>query len=160
MAVYTAHAPAGTTAQTLSDGDAVIFVKDGFAWLALIAPMIWLLWHRCWLAFLAVMAMAVGIAVATEMLPQYGDAIGIIGVLLSLFVALEANGWRRWSLGRKGYDMLGVASGANRADCERRFFDKWVAQSARTTMVRPASAGQAMAAGAQGIVGLFPERGR
>ena len=161
MVVYTAHFPAGTAPRSDADAEKVVFVKDGFAWGALVLSFIWLFANRCWIAALAVLAITVILGVAGEYYPQFADALGAIGLLFSILVAFEANGWRRWSLARKGYDFLGVAAGANLAECERRFFENWIDNSGSQAVVpapRPAMA--VKMSGAPGIVGMFPEGGR
>ena len=106
MVVYTAHAPTGTRPRSLRDGDAVVFVKDGFSLAAMLVPLFWLLAHRCWWHSLAVLAGAVALGLLVRFHPQYDGAATIVGLLASLLVGLEANGWRRWSLSQRGHDML------------------------------------------------------
>lgn len=158
MVVYTAHAPAGTAPQGVRDGDKVVFVKDGFAWGALVFSFLWLFWHRCWIAGLAVMALTVAMSVLAELYPHYGDALGTVGLLFSILVGFEANGWWRWSLSRKGQALLGVVAGADLAECERRFFDNWTARPVAAPAPRPAA--PARMSVSPGVVGVFPERGR
>ncbi|MCC0016037.1 MAG: DUF2628 domain-containing protein [Rhodobiaceae bacterium] len=173
MVVYTAHAPTGTRPRSLRDGDAVVFVKDGFSLAAMLVPLFWLLAHRCWWHSLAVLAGAVALGLLVRFHPQYDGAATIVGLLASLLVGLEANGWRRWSLSQRGHDMLGVCSGRDRQECERRFFESWLARdAARTVSVSPAAPAvparpaisraptTPASPAAPGIVGLFPDRAR
>ena len=161
MVVYTAHVPAGTASRSDRDADKVVFVKDGFAWSALIFSFLWLLFNRCWIAALAVLAVSVGLSAVGEFYPRLTDAVGMVGFLFSLLVALEANNWRRWSLSRKGYQELGPVTGSNRAECERRFFENWISGSAAVTAAPvPRPSVPAKMSVTPGIVGMFPERGR
>jgi hypothetical protein len=51
MPVYTVHAPVANGAD-LASTDKFVFVRDGFHFWAAVATVIWLLWHRLWLALI------------------------------------------------------------------------------------------------------------
>ncbi len=51
MPVYTVHAPVANGAD-LTATDKFAFVRDGFHFWAAVAGVIWLAWHRLWLALL------------------------------------------------------------------------------------------------------------
>ena len=51
MPVYTVHAPVANGAD-LAATDKFVFVRDGFHFWAAVASVIWLLWHRLWLALI------------------------------------------------------------------------------------------------------------
>src|SRR5215467_10410755 len=51
MPVYTVHAPA-TNGADLTATDKFAFVRDGFHFWAAVAGLIWLAWHRLWLALI------------------------------------------------------------------------------------------------------------
>lgn len=158
MAFYSAYAPPGAMAHNEHDAERVAFVRDGFAWGAFVFGFIWLFLNRCWLAGTVVLAATVVLSAAGELAPRFADACAIVGLLLAAFVGLEANGWRAASLERRGYRLVGVASGDGRADCERRIFEQWLADpaaarsGAAVKVVPPAPR--------HGVVGVFPERAR
>src|SRR5438445_9680368 len=51
MPVYTVHAPV-TNGADLTATDRFAFVRDGFHFWAAVAGVIWLAWHRLWLALI------------------------------------------------------------------------------------------------------------
>jgi hypothetical protein len=114
MRVYTVHR---------RDGDVAV-VREGFAWVALAAPLLWALWHHLWwwslVAFLAQSALAV--AIGAEWLTPV--EAGLIGVGLSFLFAAEANDLRRRSLYWAGWVEEGVSTGANADLALRRWADR------------------------------------
>ncbi len=166
MAIYTVHAPRGAHAASANAAERVIFVRDGFAWLAFVVPLLWALMHRMWLVFLGILAVSVAIGLAGEFIPWLGNALLGVGLLFSLLVGFEASQLRRWSLDRKGYVMLATVIADNVAGAEQRFFEAWVGQpvsasteAANWPPVAPARATQTPGATRE-ITGLFPEAGR
>ena len=122
------------------EAERMVFVKDGFALLALLVPALWLFWHRMWLPLMAYLAYMV--ALSTVEL-SFGSLVsGIIGTGLAFLLALEANNLRRWSLGAKGWRVVGEAVGRNRNEAEFMFFRDWASRSAV-----PLPAGASPAAG-------------
>jgi hypothetical protein len=87
---------------------------------------------------------------------------GFISFLVSLLVGLEAGTLRRFTLNRRGWNTIGVVSGNDLEDAERRFFDAWVRRAAEPLAAAPPRAPSApmprMAQPPQ-VVGLFPEPG-
>jgi len=93
-------------------------------------------------------------------------AASLIGILLGLLVGLEAGTLRRFTLSRRGWKNLGVVSGDDLEDAERRFFDAWLQRTNSTAGgPRAPAAGPASAVpvwrGPSGsdVIGLFPEPG-
>src|SRR5260370_29249921 len=64
MPVYTVHAPVRTNAD-LRATDRFTFVRDGFHFWAALLGVVWLAWHRLWLALvgLIILMIAVGIPI-------------------------------------------------------------------------------------------------
>ena len=62
MPVYTVHAPVANGAD-LAATDKFVFVRDGFHFWAAVAAVIWLLWHRLWLALIGWIVLMVAIDV-------------------------------------------------------------------------------------------------
>lgn len=100
-------------------GEDAVLVRDGFTWLGLLFPPLWLAWHRLWLeAVLAAVAMAL-LSVAAERfgLGLAGDALSM---LVSLYVGLEGQGLRLAALRRRGWREWGVVEAGSLADAEMR----------------------------------------
>jgi hypothetical protein len=57
-----------------------------------------------------------------------GDAwIALALAALHVVIGFEATSLQRWALERRGWTEAGTVSGRNLAECERRFFDYWLA---------------------------------
>ena len=139
-----------------------VFVRDGFAWLGLILPVVWLLWHRLWIEALLFLAVSLGLGVWAE----YGAGAAIVPVLsllLALFVGLEGAALRLFAWRRRGWNEWGVVEAESREDAETRY----VAEAMRDApSPRPAPApasmtpGRAPASGDGPALGLFDYPGR
>jgi hypothetical protein len=155
MTIYTVLSPPAGSAGP--DPDRFVFVKEGFCWPALAITAIWLLWRRMWLVFvLYLVAAAAVLSLAGNMvLPVAWLTLLLFGFL----VALEANNLRRWTLERRGYRFVGVASGDSRSDAEFRFFAGWAGSGLQRAPAEPAKPGTAAWAESHEVVGLFPNPG-
>ena len=127
MLTFTVHEPPNPPADRIDRAESLVFVKDGFSWLAALfcpdlaarAPPVVAAAGLCraerssssWLA---------GAASST----RTGSRWPYIG--LHLLIGFEADTLRRWSLDRNGWRTLGSVSGRNAAECERRFFEDWL----------------------------------
>lgn len=167
MAVYTVHQPPARHADPLPDAERVVFVRDGFSfWAFLVAPL-WMLWHRMWLVLLGYVVIVAGIEAALSVLGASSTATSVVGLFISLLIGLEASTLRRLSLRRRGFRNVGIVSGADREDAERRFFGAWMAdsQSGRTAAPPPAApppipaASSAHSSHNPDVIGLFPQPG-
>jgi hypothetical protein len=145
--------------------DRLAFVREGFSWVALLVPLVWLLYHRMWIEFVVLILVYVGLQLAFG-----GDAQGQAlttwaALALSVLFAFEANDLRTASLERRGYRLAGVVSGRDRVDAERAFFVKWLPEQERVAPVvapppprrdtgartpRPRGEGEE-------VIGLFPQ---
>jgi hypothetical protein len=154
MTVYNVLAPPIRDGEAAADPLGYGLVKEGFCWPALIIPGLWLLFRRMWLVFLLYLAVVVAVI-------AIGNLSGIVLPLAHLFLGLEGNNLRRWTLERRGYALAGIAEGRNRDEADIRFFADWpdVVPTAATTGndVKPAPAAPSPENG--GIVGLFPAPG-
>jgi hypothetical protein len=173
MSVYTVHEPPLRAADALADPERFVFVRDGFyAWAFLLTPL-WLLWHRLWLVFVSYVVLSAVLDSALRLAGASALVITLVGLLISLLIGLEAATLQRLTLRRRGWRNVGVVSGDDVEDAERRFFDAWLRQPpARTgppsapTPSAPAAAfalpimpTTAPASDATGVIGLFPEPG-
>ncbi len=171
MVTYTVHEREDAPGNISERADGVAFVKEGFAWLALAFPLLWLLYNRMWMVlagFVGVMAaMQIGLAAAGLV-----DEVAVWAMIaLSLVFAFQANDLLRWSLARKGYRLAGPVTGSSRAACEARFFDAWLAaqgergdldrdQPQRKTKPAPVAKpqqGDRESPGGDDVIGLFPD---
>jgi Protein of unknown function (DUF2628) len=153
MAIYTVHIPpdAVTPEQV---AEKAVFVKDGFALPGFIFTGLWLLLQKLWLQALAYFILF-GLVVAGFFylgLPRI--AFGGVTALLALLIGLEGQEWIRGRYAHKGWIHAGTVSGPSLDECERRFFQDWLAgRGAAVARPPAASAGIPPAAG---VLGIFP----
>jgi hypothetical protein len=122
MPLYTVLAPPPRGNETAPDPLRFVFVKDGFAWPALIVPELWLLFRKMWIVFLLYLAVGLGVAYLAS---RHGGPLPWVALaFVHVWFALEANQFRRFSLARRGYDFVGVVEGRRR-EAELRFFHQW-----------------------------------
>lgn len=146
------------------EADQMVFVKDGFSLPALIIPELWLLWHRMWIPLVGYLGYRILIGLLAHAI---GDATaGMIAFLLAILFALEANNLRRWSLGRKGWRIVGETIGRSRSEAEFLFFRDWAAKPAAvrrtedragTRTLRPTRPAPEPAVDEPKVFGLFPD---
>src|SRR6202035_4901665 len=132
MSVYTVHEPPRRAGAAAADVERFAFVRDGFSWWAFLVTPLWMLRHRMWLVLVFYAVISAGLATLVRMLGVSGAIVGVIGLLISLLVGLEAGTLRRFTLSRRGWKNLGVVSGDDLEDAERRFFDAWLQRTNST----------------------------
>jgi len=126
MLTFTVHEPPNPPADRVDRAEAVVFIKDGFAWMAAIFAPFWMLAHRLWWPLLGYVALAGGFELLKLAFGIDQRWTGLAAFALNLLVGFEADTLRRWSLQRRGWRDLGCVSGKTAAECERRFFDAWL----------------------------------
>jgi hypothetical protein len=173
MPVYTVHAPVADGAD-LEATDRFTFVRDGFHFWAAVASVIWLVWHRLWLALIGWIALMVAIQYGMAALGAGRSTILAIDVLISILIGFEAASLRRWTLSRRKWRQLDIVVADDEESAERRFFDRWTARQrgltndqwavdrggpppTRNVPGQPFSKAPPLPQG--GIIGLFPEPG-
>src|SRR5579863_9829642 len=163
MSVYTVHEPPQRGADALAEAERFIFVRDGFYWWAFLLTPFWMLRYRLWLVLVIYLVLIAGLDTALHRVGASPFVVTAVGFLISLLVGFEAGTLRRFTLRRRGWRNLGIVSGDDLEDAERRFFDIWLDSSPRggapsnpSPPAQPATPG---GAATSGIVGLFPEPG-
>jgi hypothetical protein len=164
MSVYTIHQPPLGAADAAGDPYRLVFVRDGFSWWAFLLTPLWMLRHRLWLVLAIYLLISAAVNVALRALGASVFTIVVVGLLISLLVGLEAGTLRRFKLARRNWRNVGVVTGDDLEDAERRFFDAWIRRSpagrAASTSPRAAPAAPpAPPAEQTGVIGLFPEPG-
>ena len=161
MTIYTVLAPQRAP-ETPPDPTAFVFVKEGLCWPALFFPPVWLIFREMWLVLLVYLAGVVAIALLAA---ASADAVAAVTFGLAwLLFALEANGLRRWTLERRGFELIGVAAGSSARDAELRFFMDLPAEPpavpAAPVVQRPEKAPPTPPSAEAGeVIGLFPTPG-
>lgn len=103
------------------DEDKLELVPEGFSWPAAVFNFAWALYHRAW----TVAGLLIGVTYPAHWWLAHQEAgIKIAGMIaFGVAVGYVANDLRRWWLGLMKYEKLGVVSGLNKQDAERRFLD-------------------------------------
>ena len=126
MAIYSVYLPPETgndaSVPTMSDKDIdrVVFLPDGKALLALIAPAIWLIWQRLWLVLAFYVLAMVALAALIEFgNPQLGS---FLSVLPGLFLFLEGREMIHRRYERQGWRFDGVIEAGDEKTAELKYF--------------------------------------
>jgi len=159
MTVYTVHEPPLRRGESDVDPARFAFVRDGFYWSAFFFAVLWMLWHRLWLALLGYVVVAAAIVVAMTALGASTAAKVIVGLLLALLVGIEASTLRRWTLNRRGWTQLGVVVADDRDLAERRVFDTWAAGSPPSGPAMASPPSSRAPNTRRDVLGLFPQPG-
>lgn len=152
VAVYSVYEPPDPPSDRIDRAEGMVFVKDGFTWSAALLPPLWLAAQRSWIGLGIYLAAATVLAGALWALGVHAEWITLAVLALNVLIGFEASGLERWALELAGWNEAGTVSGRNRAECERRFFDIWLAGV-------PALAG-AGSGGADGAKGMDEDCGR
>jgi hypothetical protein len=169
MSVYTVHGPPLRAAAALAELERFVFVRDGFyVWAFLLTPL-WMLWHRLWLVLVAYVVFTAVLDGGLRFAGASAVAITLAGLSISILIGLEAATLRRFTLRRRRWRNVGVVSGDDLEDAERRFFDAWLRRAPVANgppapampggPVAPAAPPAAYSSEPPGIIGLFPEPG-
>jgi hypothetical protein len=127
MPVYTVHAPVSNNAEFRAT-DRFAFVRDGFHVWAAILGVVWLAWHRLWLALIGWIVLMAVIDVAMVRLGLSGAMVFLVDALLALLLGFEAASLWRWTLSRRNWRQLDIVVADDEEAAERRFFDRWTAK--------------------------------
>lgn len=171
MPVYTVHAPL-TAGADLRSTDRFVFVRDGFHFWAAVLGVIWLAWHRLWLALIGWIVVVAAIDFVLLKLGIGRGTIVLADILLEILLGFEAPSLKRWSLSRGNWRQLDIVVGDDHDAAERRFFERWATRRGGNgydshTVDRggppPARDGQGIhhppPLPHSSIIGLFPEPG-
>jgi hypothetical protein len=166
VTVYSVYEPPVPATDVIERADRLAFVREGFSWVALLMPLLWLVYHRMWIEFVVLLLVYIGLQLAFGSDAQGQGLTAWAGLAISVLFAFEANDLRTASLERRGYRFAGVASGRDRIDAERSFFTEWLPQQERearqtfTPPPLPRRGAEARTPPARGegeeVIGLFP----
>jgi len=167
MAIYTVHQPPLRKRNSAPDPERFLFVRDGFSFWAFLFGPLWMLRHGMWLVLLGYIAVAVAVQAAMHVTGVSAGSAAFAGFLLALLIGMESGTLRRFTLGRRGWQVVGTVVGGDREEIERRFFNAW----SRGETVSPAPAASAKPSApsvsppphsptsSPEVVGLFPQPG-
>ena len=163
MTVYSVYEPTSDDEDIAARADRLAFVKDGFSWLALIVPALWLLYHRMWIELVIFLVLIAGLHWALGTDGRGVEIAGWVSLAITVLFAFEASDLRGAALARRGYRFAAVVTGRDRTQAERSFFTAWLPQQERTLRPvaparEPSLGREAPGWGGEGeeVIGLFP----
>lgn len=140
MVVYTVYQPHTATGDRIDRAAGLVFIKDGFMWLAALVPAIWLLIRGLWLEFAAFLAIAVVVTTGAQALGASPMLSGVLLLIIQIIFGFEAGAIQGAAIERRGGRLLGTVTGRNSAECERRFFADWLPSQPDVAVSAPAVA--------------------
>ena len=132
MPTFTVHEPPNPPADRIDRAERLVFVKDGFSWLAAVFGPVWLLAHRLWWPLLGYVLLSAAFQLLTYVPVLDPGWIGLAGLALSLLIGFEADTLRRWGLRRRGWTALGTVTGKT-AHMDVKANKLWVKGGAKVT---------------------------
>jgi hypothetical protein len=109
MRFYSVHLPPGATPASVPatslPAAAPVLLREGVAFWGFVFGPFWLLWHRCWLAGLALL----GLSLALAVVPAPWDAPALLA--LHAMIGLHGQDLRRWTFARRGWRLAHVVAG-------------------------------------------------
>lgn len=155
MAIFSVHLPGNAAPEVAADR--AVFVRDGFAFWAVLFGPLWFLRHREWLGLVGWLVIATLLGLAERWLGQVISSG--FEVIFAIVTGVVANDIRRLGLALRGFRESSVVEGPSLEAAERRFFDGWLTQprsvppTASPPVLHPARSVP------PGVLGLFPESG-
>lgn len=124
--VCSVHEAPDHPASVAQRAEDLVFLQDGFSWRVALLPPLALLTRGAWAPLAAYVALAVAVLAGLNALaaPEGWSLLALL--VLSVVFGFEAASLQRWSMGTLGWTEVGVVSGADQDECERRFFDAWL----------------------------------
>ena len=162
MTTYTVHAPASYGTDVRTTDDKVVFIRDGFYVWAFVAAIIWLIWHRLWLALLGYLAISVVAEIAFKWIGLGVGARFVVMLVFALLMGFEAGTLWRWKLSRGKWQQIGVVSARTEDEAEQRFFDRWTKPERHDDISRssnPPTMPHALLTARNDVLGVFPQPG-
>lgn len=120
MAAYRVFEFPNAMPEQVQDGRNVELIRDGFSFLVLLFPALWLLWNRVWFGFAIYVVFILAFVLASELV---NPLIGVfLNSLLGLYLAFEGTNWRAKKYLKNGWQEVDVVLGSNYEEAEMRAF--------------------------------------
>lgn len=158
MKSFLLFAPQGAMPGDAGALENAVVVRDAFSWLAFLAPTLWFLYFRLWLAALLALLITPVVLALAHYAPVGSGVVLMVLLAVRLFIGLEAGALRARSLRGRGYRLADAVVARNGAEAENLMFRRWLSQSADVSpTIVAAPPMQPERRAMAGIVGLFPE---
>jgi Protein of unknown function (DUF2628) len=125
--VFTVHEPAQPPLDRIERAASLVFVRDGFSWCAALFSPFWLAVKGQWAALVAYFAVAIGASAVLWYFNVLESWFPLLIIGLNIYLGFEASTLERMWLNFRGWKHVGTVAGRNLPECERRFFDTWLA---------------------------------
>jgi hypothetical protein len=164
VTVYSIYESSSEARDLALRADRLAFVKEGFSWIALLVPALWLIFYRMWLELIVFLVGFAALEWAFGTSEPGKKLFGWVSLGLFILFAFEANDLRAASLERRGYRLVGLASGRDRGQAELSFFRTWLPEQEKQARA-PERAAERRASGSsppgsrgesEEVIGLFP----
>jgi hypothetical protein len=105
----------------------MLVVPEGFAFLAMLMPLLWALYYRVW-SMAAVCLLVEGMLWGWFLQSTAQDSlfISLLNLGWSVWMGMIAQDWRSRDAQRRGYQLQDVASGKHELEAQRRFLDRFL----------------------------------
>jgi Protein of unknown function (DUF2628) len=127
LVVFNVYEPPSAWGDRIDRAERLVFIKDGFHWLAALVPALWLLVKGLWLELVIFLVGASALAWALEAIGVTPTASGVLFIIVQILIGFEASTIYGVALERRGWHLVGTVTGRDLADCERRFLEAWLA---------------------------------
>ncbi|MEM7069940.1 MAG: DUF2628 domain-containing protein [Pseudomonadota bacterium] len=152
MATYAVYLP--PKASNIPSLEGFTLLPDARTPWALIAPPIWLIWHRLWLPLLVYVLVVWAVLLLAYWQP--GTAVLYLSAIPGLYLLLEGSELIRAKFERKGWRYWGIVTGDNREEAEIRFVSTFEETETQIRTAEPATHRPVFHKPAT-ATGLFPE---
>lgn len=127
---FTVHERPDPARDRLDRAEGLVFVKDGFSWGAFLLGPLWLIGNGLWLALIGYLVLVGAVTAGLDAIEVSDTWISLAILAIHVALGYEADTLQRTALARRGWQSIGSVTGRSRSDCERRFFDGWLAAEA------------------------------
>ena len=117
MTMYSVHIRNAGTKPDL------VCIQDGFSWGAAVFGFIWALYLGAWGVAGVLLVVQILVGALIPLLIADATAQGLAHIGLAVVIGFSANELRRVVAGAGGLDEVGVVTGADIEDAERRYLD-------------------------------------
>ncbi|MDX2308794.1 MAG: DUF2628 domain-containing protein [Hyphomicrobium sp.] len=124
--VFTVHERPDPATDRIQRATDLVLIRDGFSWLAALLPPVYFLTRGRWVALAIYLAAISALAGLMILAGTHADWVTVIVMAFNAIVGFEAANIERATLALKGWKEIGTVTGKNRAECERRFFERWM----------------------------------
>jgi Protein of unknown function (DUF2628) len=125
LVVFTVYEPPHVARNRIDRAAELVFVKDGFSWLAAIVPPLWFLVKGLWLELALFIAAATLLTWGIETSGAAAELSGTVFLIVQIVIGFEAGLIQATALERRGWRLVGTVTGHNQDRAERRFFETW-----------------------------------